>query len=329
MRTLDVDGISGEDVKNFLVSRDGSRLIAVIRDGADGDRIVVSRIVTSAEGKVVVPSRRRTSPTAPPAVGSGTSPGAHRPASPSSTRRPVSSSRSAPHRWTAPLRTPRRPSMSRSSAWSARPSRGRRLRLRRVGDPDRAGGPGRPTWTAGRRRSRADLLAHVAESPPACRGGRDPGHVPARSLARSLGLARRARGQAVVTDPLPHVRLARAVVGPWMPGACVGAAGLALARPRRGRPDRRRRPAAQAVGGSRRSPPPRSRAVAPSRTVIVWVGPWRRARTTGVPGGAGAGATGCRGAAAGGRSRGHRASGSVPKERRLLGPGPLARWVAS
>ena len=32
MLPLDVDGISGEDVKRFLVSRDGSRLIAVIRE---------------------------------------------------------------------------------------------------------------------------------------------------------------------------------------------------------------------------------------------------------------------------------------------------------
>ena len=53
MRPLDVDGISGEDVKTFLISRDGSRLIAVIRQNAEEDSIVVSRIVTSDDGKLV------------------------------------------------------------------------------------------------------------------------------------------------------------------------------------------------------------------------------------------------------------------------------------
>ncbi len=53
MRELSVDGISGEDVKRFLVSRDGSRLIAVIRHDADNDSIVVSRIVSTGDGQVV------------------------------------------------------------------------------------------------------------------------------------------------------------------------------------------------------------------------------------------------------------------------------------
>ncbi len=53
MRTLDVDGISGADVKDFLVSRDGSRLIAVLRSDGQNDAIVVSRILTSGNGRVV------------------------------------------------------------------------------------------------------------------------------------------------------------------------------------------------------------------------------------------------------------------------------------
>jgi hypothetical protein len=53
MVPLQVDGISGEDVKDFLVSRDGSRLIAVIHDGSGNDSIVVSRILTNSEGQVL------------------------------------------------------------------------------------------------------------------------------------------------------------------------------------------------------------------------------------------------------------------------------------
>jgi hypothetical protein len=53
MVPLAVDGISGEDVKGFLISRDGSRLIALIRGGAEEDSIVVSRIVSTGEGQVV------------------------------------------------------------------------------------------------------------------------------------------------------------------------------------------------------------------------------------------------------------------------------------
>ena len=53
MRTLEVPGISGMDVKDFLVSRDGSRLIAVVRVDADDDAIVVSRIQTTSDGQVV------------------------------------------------------------------------------------------------------------------------------------------------------------------------------------------------------------------------------------------------------------------------------------
>jgi hypothetical protein len=53
MVPLDVPGISGRDVKHFLVSRDGSRLVAVIRDSAEQDSIVVSRILTTGDGQVV------------------------------------------------------------------------------------------------------------------------------------------------------------------------------------------------------------------------------------------------------------------------------------
>jgi lipoprotein LpqB-like beta-propeller protein/sporulation and spore germination protein len=52
MRPLDVPGISGADVKDFLVSRDGSRLVAVLRTDADNDLIMVSRILTKGDGRV-------------------------------------------------------------------------------------------------------------------------------------------------------------------------------------------------------------------------------------------------------------------------------------
>jgi hypothetical protein len=42
-RELRVPGITGKDVRHFLVSRDGSRMVAVVRDG-QGDHVVVSRI---------------------------------------------------------------------------------------------------------------------------------------------------------------------------------------------------------------------------------------------------------------------------------------------
>lgn len=53
VRTLDVPGISGADVKDFLVSRDGSRLVAVVRLGPGADELLVSRILTNGEGSVV------------------------------------------------------------------------------------------------------------------------------------------------------------------------------------------------------------------------------------------------------------------------------------
>jgi len=44
-RTVAVPGVTGEDITDFLVSRDGTRLVAAV-DRADSDQIVVSRIMT-------------------------------------------------------------------------------------------------------------------------------------------------------------------------------------------------------------------------------------------------------------------------------------------
>jgi len=51
-----VRGVTGETVRRFLVSRDGSRLVAVVR-GTNRDRIVVSRIRYDADGNVTGTSR--------------------------------------------------------------------------------------------------------------------------------------------------------------------------------------------------------------------------------------------------------------------------------
>jgi hypothetical protein len=55
---LDVPGISGKDVKSFLVSRDGTRLVAVVR-GRSGDEIRVSRIRHTPQGQVLSAGRAR------------------------------------------------------------------------------------------------------------------------------------------------------------------------------------------------------------------------------------------------------------------------------
>jgi hypothetical protein len=47
-----VPGVTGLRVSHFLVSRDGSRLVAVVRR-ARGDQVMVSRVVHDAQGKVV------------------------------------------------------------------------------------------------------------------------------------------------------------------------------------------------------------------------------------------------------------------------------------
>lgn len=49
---LDVHGISGTRVRSFVVSRDGTRLVAVVRRAA-GDEIVVSRIAHNRTGRVL------------------------------------------------------------------------------------------------------------------------------------------------------------------------------------------------------------------------------------------------------------------------------------
>jgi hypothetical protein len=57
--TIDIRGVTGKDVKLFLVSRDGSRFVAVIR-GDSEDTVVVSRLLQDAEGRVVgaLPARK-------------------------------------------------------------------------------------------------------------------------------------------------------------------------------------------------------------------------------------------------------------------------------
>jgi hypothetical protein len=49
---IGVPGVTGSRVTHFTVSRDGSRLVAVVR-GAKGDRVMISRIVHDAQGRVV------------------------------------------------------------------------------------------------------------------------------------------------------------------------------------------------------------------------------------------------------------------------------------
>ena len=52
MRTIVVPGVTGQDVRRFLVSRDGSRLVALVRR-SEGDQLVASRIVSSDQGRVL------------------------------------------------------------------------------------------------------------------------------------------------------------------------------------------------------------------------------------------------------------------------------------
>lgn len=55
-REIVVPGVSGGDVRRLLVSRDGSRLVAVVRT-PKGDRVVASRILHSEEGRVLRATR--------------------------------------------------------------------------------------------------------------------------------------------------------------------------------------------------------------------------------------------------------------------------------
>jgi hypothetical protein len=52
VRTVDVPGISGQYVKDFTVSRDGTRLVAVVRGAGPDDSIVVSRIISTGDDQV-------------------------------------------------------------------------------------------------------------------------------------------------------------------------------------------------------------------------------------------------------------------------------------
>jgi len=56
---IDVEGLTGADVRAFVLSRDGTRLAAVIDDG-DQDRVVLSRVERLASGRVrsVTPATR-------------------------------------------------------------------------------------------------------------------------------------------------------------------------------------------------------------------------------------------------------------------------------
>ena len=54
-----VPGVTGRDVRSFLVSRDGTRLVAVVRR-PQGDGLVVSRIAHDRSGRVLGASRART-----------------------------------------------------------------------------------------------------------------------------------------------------------------------------------------------------------------------------------------------------------------------------
>jgi hypothetical protein len=58
---VDVPGVTGRDVRRFLVSRDGSRLVAVIH-GAHADRIVVSRLRYATQGRAVGATHARVIP---------------------------------------------------------------------------------------------------------------------------------------------------------------------------------------------------------------------------------------------------------------------------
>ncbi|QIG44027.1 hypothetical protein G5V58_15690 [Nocardioides anomalus] len=52
VREVDVAGVTGQYVKDFTVSRDGSRLVAVVRGDGPDDSIVVSRIISAGDDQV-------------------------------------------------------------------------------------------------------------------------------------------------------------------------------------------------------------------------------------------------------------------------------------
>ena len=55
-RAIEVPGVTGRDIRHLLVSRDGSRLVAVVRT-PKGDRVVASRILHNVEGAVLRATR--------------------------------------------------------------------------------------------------------------------------------------------------------------------------------------------------------------------------------------------------------------------------------
>lgn len=57
-REVDIPGISGENISRYLVSRDGSRLIAILNRRA-GDRVLVSRLRYDGRGRAVAGTRAR------------------------------------------------------------------------------------------------------------------------------------------------------------------------------------------------------------------------------------------------------------------------------
>ena len=67
-RSVQVPGVSGRDVEQLLVSRDGSRLVAVVA-GEDGDRVVAGRILHDDSGRVLGATRARTLAYEPDASG--------------------------------------------------------------------------------------------------------------------------------------------------------------------------------------------------------------------------------------------------------------------
>ncbi|KRF30226.1 LpqB family beta-propeller domain-containing protein [Nocardioides sp. Soil805] len=67
-RTVRLPGVSGRDVEEFLVSRDGSRLVAVVA-GTSGDRVVAGRILHDDQGRVLGAGGTRTLAYQPDASG--------------------------------------------------------------------------------------------------------------------------------------------------------------------------------------------------------------------------------------------------------------------
>lgn len=68
VRAVQVPGVSGRDVEQLLVSRDGSRLVAVV-SGKDGDRVVAGRVLHDERGRVLGATRARTLAYEPDASG--------------------------------------------------------------------------------------------------------------------------------------------------------------------------------------------------------------------------------------------------------------------